>query len=88
MVPQSIETTEQSTPVKVTLAPPELVAQAVTLVKQYPECFWFWKPEASIRYLEDIKLVVAHLRKYGGRHAWNDAQDLLRCLSPHFKKTF
>ena len=69
-----------------TPAPPGLVAQATGLVKAYPECFWFWHPTAEVRYLEDVRLVVQHLRQYGDQRAWRDAQKLHRCLSPLFKK--
>ncbi len=48
-----------------TPAPPELIERATALVRSYPECFWFWHPEASIRYLVDVRLVVEHLREYG-----------------------
>ena len=71
-----------------TPAPPELVARAAALVKRYPECFWFWHSEARIRHLEDVRLVVEHLREYGDGRAWLDAQDLYRCLSPLFKMKF
>jgi hypothetical protein len=71
-----------------TPAPPDLVARATALVKSHPECFWFRHPEARIRHLEDIRLVVEHLREYGDRFAWRDAQDLHRCLSPLFKKKY
>ncbi len=67
------------------LASPELAKQAATLVKAYPECFWFWHPEADIRTLADVRLVVQHLREYGDRRAWAAAQDLNRCLSLLFK---
>jgi hypothetical protein len=70
-----------------TPAPPELAAQAAALVKRYPECFWFWRPGAEIRYLEDVRLVVQHLREYGDRSAWLAARDLNQCLSPRFKRT-
>jgi hypothetical protein len=69
-------------------APPELVEQATALVKAFPECFWFRHPEARIRYLDDVRLVIEHLREYGGWRAWDAAQQLHRCLSPLFKKTF
>jgi hypothetical protein len=69
-----------------TPAPPELAAQADALIKAYPECFWFWRPDARIQYLEDVRLVVERLREYGDRRAWAAAQELNRCLSPHFKK--
>ena len=67
-------------------APPELLAQAAALVKSYPECFWFWHPDVRIRSLEDVRLVIEHLREYGDRRAWLAAQDLNRCLLPLFKR--
>ncbi|MBI4657654.1 MAG: hypothetical protein HY735_02190 [Verrucomicrobia bacterium] len=70
-----------------TPAPPELIEQANALVRTYPECFWFRHPEAQISDLEDIRLVVEHLREYGDRRAWWAAQELHRCLSPLFKET-
>ena len=83
--PEISELREFPTPIP---APPELVARAAALVRRYPECFWFWHSEARIRHLEDVRLVVEHLREYGGRLAWLDAQDLYRCLSPLFKRKF
>jgi len=71
-----------------TPAPPELAARAAALVQAHPECFWFWHPEARVRNLEDVRLVVEHLREYGDRRAWFEAQDLHRCLSPLFKKKY
>ena len=70
-----------------TPAPPELVEHATTLVRRYPECFWFWHPEAQVRHLEDVRLVVEHLREYGDHSAWWAAQELHRCLSPLYKRT-
>jgi hypothetical protein len=70
-----------------TPAPPELIARASALVERHPECFWFRHPEARIRYLEDVRLVVTHLREYGDRRTWREAQELHECLSPHFKET-
>jgi len=70
-----------------TPAPPELCERAMALVKHYPECFWFRHPEARIRHIEDVRLVVEHLREYGDRHAWREAQELHRCLSPLYKRT-
>ena len=43
-------------------APPALIERASELVRAHPECFWFRHPEARIRHLEDIRLVVEHLR--------------------------
>lgn len=68
-------------------APPELIERASALVRNFPECFWFRHPEARIRYLGDVRLIVEHLREYGDRRAWWAAQELHRCLSPLFKKT-
>ena len=70
-----------------TPAPPELVQRATALVRNHPECFWFWHPEARIRHLEDVRLVVEHLREYGDRRTWREAQELHRCLSLRFKRT-
>ena len=69
-----------------TPAPPELIERATELVRTYPECFWFRHPEARIRSLEDVRLVVEHLREYGDRRAWWAAQQLHKCLSPLFKR--
>jgi hypothetical protein len=60
----------------------ELVERAAALVKRFPECFWFWHPDARIRTGDDVRLVVRHLREYGDREAWLAAQDLNQCLSP------
>jgi hypothetical protein len=70
-----------------TPAPAELCERATTLVRSHPECFWFRHPEARIRHLEEVRLVVEHLREYGDRRTWRDAQELHRCLSPLYKKT-
>ena len=72
-------------PLVPTPTPAELVARATELVKRYPECFLFWHSDARIRDLEDVRLVIEHLREYGGHGAWLDAQDLYRCLLPLFK---
>jgi hypothetical protein len=71
-----------------TPAPPELIEHAWSLVREHPECFWFWHPEARIRHLEDVRLVVERLREYGGHQAWREAQELNRCLSPLFKRKY
>ena len=70
-----------------TPAPQDLCERAMGLVRSHPECFWFRHPEARIRHLEDVRLVVDHLREYGDRRAWWAAQELQRCLSPLFRKT-
>jgi hypothetical protein len=61
-------------------APPELVEKAEELIRTYSGCFWFWHPEARVRYWDDLPLVVEHLRDYGDKKAWRAAQDLQRCL--------
>ena len=71
-----------------TPAPPELVERASTLVRQHPECFWCRHPEARIRHLEGVRLVVEHLREYGDRRAWRSAQELHQCLLPISRKTY
>ena len=70
-----------------TPAPPELCERAAALVRGHSECFWFRHPEARIRHVEDVRLVVEHLREYGDRRAWWEAQELQRCLSPLYRKT-
>ena len=47
-----------------TPAPQDLCERAMGLVRSHPECFWFRHPEARIRHLEDVLLVVDHLREY------------------------
>ncbi len=69
-----------------TPAPADLIERAAELVRTYPECFWFRHPEARLRHLEDVRLVVEHLREYGGHRAWWAAQELHRCLSPFSKR--
>jgi hypothetical protein len=61
-------------------AAPELVARAEELVRKYPSCFWFWHPEATIRTVEDVRIVIRRLRESGRREPWNEAQALVRCL--------
>ncbi len=75
---------EHKTPVP---APPYLVERAAALVRDYPECFWFRHPEARIRNMDDLRLIVHHLREYGDRRAWWAAQELHQCLSPLSKET-
>lgn len=61
-------------------APPELIERAAALVRAYPECFWFWHPDAKVDDIGGVRLVVENLRKYGGHRAWREAQALYRCL--------
>jgi hypothetical protein len=69
------------------LAPPEVFAQATALVREFPECFWFWRSDARITSLSDVRLVVEHLRRHGDRRAWAAAQDLHRCLLQSSRRT-
>ena len=61
-------------------AAPELVARAEDLVRKYPSSFWFRHPEARIRSVEDVRIVIRRLCESGNRQTWNEAQDLVRCL--------
>ena len=71
----------QETDQDYTSASPELIAKAEALVREYAvTCFWFRHPEAKVRFLGDIRIVIQHLREYGNRRAWLAAQDLQRCL--------
>ena len=60
---------------------------AERLIAKHPGCFWFRHPDAAVRGLEDVRLVIDHLRAYGDRLAWYEAQDLQRCLSRHCNET-
>lgn len=62
-----------------------LLASAAALVMQFPECFWFWRPDARLVSADDVRLVVQNLRKYGNREAWTAAQQLDQCLSANFR---
>jgi len=59
---------------------PELLAKGEELVRTFRECFWFRHPEAEIRNIEDLHLLVQHMREYGGWREWRAAQDLHQCL--------
>lgn len=61
-------------------ASPEIAARAADLVRQFSECFWFRHPEATVRFNDDVKLVIEHLREYGDKKAWEAAADLQRSL--------
>jgi hypothetical protein len=61
-------------------AVPDLAARAEALVRKYPSSFGFRHPEARIRSVEDVRIVIRRLRESGNRQAWNEAQDLVRCL--------
>lgn len=58
----------------------EAAETARALIRQFPECFWFWNREAAIETVGDARLVVRNLREYGGHRAWHEAQRLHSCL--------
>ncbi len=60
--------------------PDEVLEMARQAVRDFHECFWFRHPEAEIRDSEDVRIVVEHLRQYGGHRAWQRAQQIHRCL--------
>lgn len=73
--------TPEDTNLDRTPAPPELITRAEALVREYGvHCFWFRHPEARVRFLGDVRLVIEHLREYGNWRAWRAAQELQRCL--------
>lgn len=59
---------------------PELAARANELVRQFAECFWFWRSDARICHADEVELVIEHLREYGDKRAWNAAKELRKCL--------
>lgn len=61
-------------------ASPELAARAAELTRKFSECFWFRHPEATVRFTDDVKLVIEHLREYGDKKAWAAAGELQRRL--------
>ena len=61
-------------------ASPELASRATELVRKFSECFWFRHPEATVRFTDDVKLVIEHLREYGDKKAWAAAGELRRSL--------
>ena len=69
------ETTQAPTPLS-----KETVERARALIRQFPECFWFRHPEAPLETVDEARLVVQHLREYGGHRAWREAQRLHSCL--------
>ena len=60
---------------------PELIARSEALVEKYDvKCFWFRHPKSRVKYIDDIELVIHHLREYGNHEAWKAAQKLHKCL--------
>ena len=66
-------------PARIPVAP-EVARRAKDLVRQFSECFWFWKEDPSIAYRDDVEAVIRNLRDYGDKKAWSAAQELRRCL--------
>lgn len=58
----------------------DLIARAEACLREFGGCFWFRHPMARVRYLDDVTLVIRHLREYGDHKAWQAAQDLQKCL--------
>ena len=58
----------------------EALEMARALVREFPGCFWFWHPDASVDDHAGCRQVVHELRKNGGRREWQAAKDLLGCL--------
>lgn len=75
----TVEEPSASYPARVP-ASPEVVALATELVGKFSECFWFRHPEARVRYEDDVRLVIEHLREYGDKRAWAAAKELKKCL--------
>lgn len=61
-------------------ASPEVADRAADLVRRFSECFWFRHPDAAIRFTDDVRLVIEHLRDYGDKRAWDAAAELQRSL--------
>lgn len=72
-------------PAEITDAGPPAISPAALqlarrLAKEFPECLWFWHPDATVDTRDDAYLVIRHLREYGGKGAWREAQQLWKCL--------
>ena len=66
-------------PVRIPVAP-EVARRALDFVRQFSECFWFWKEDPPIAYRDDVEAVIRHLRIHGDKKAWDAARELRRCL--------
>lgn len=61
--------------------PEAVLERARAAVKAYySSCFWFRHPKATIETKEDVRVVVEHLREYGDKNAWREAQEIHKCL--------
>lgn len=59
---------------------PEALELARALAKEFRSCMWWRHPEATVENRADARLVVRHLREYGGHRAWREAQRPWKCL--------
>jgi hypothetical protein len=59
---------------------PEVAEMARRAVRDFHECFWFRHPEADITDMEDVEIIIGHLRRSGGHKAWQVSQQLRSCL--------
>lgn len=80
------EAKAQGIPTATTLA--TMIASAAGLVVQFPGCFWFWRPDVRLESLDDVRLVIRNLRRYGNQEAWTAAQHLDQCLSANSRNPF
>ena len=74
-----VEEPIQLYPARIPVAP-EVARRAMDFVRQFSECFWFWKEDPSIRFRDDVEAVISNLRNYGDKKAWKAAQELRQCL--------
>ncbi len=70
----------ESSPPNDQAVPEHVLEMARQAVKDFHECFWFRHREAIISDQEDVRLIIEHLRKYGGHRAWQRAQSIVVCL--------
>jgi len=72
---------EIETPPTTNAVPEHVLAEARRLMKlRFLKCFWFRHPEATVETWDDVKLVILHLREYGGHQEWYEAQNLWKML--------
>ena len=61
--------------------PAAVLERARAIAREYyASCLWFRHPDATIETLEDVRLIIRHLRENGDRKAWLAAQELHKCL--------
>ena len=66
-------------PARIPVAP-EVAQRALDFVRQFSECFWFWKEHPPIAYRDDVEAVIRNLRIHGDKRAWEAARELRQCL--------